>query len=192
LFLEIEKVEMMAMPLSLRSEQHQRIILVGLMGCGKSTVGRLLAQRLNRRFFDSDAEIVRATGVEISTIFEVEGEKAFRARETSAIRSLLEEGSDVVLATGGGAVVLSENRALLRSAGVVVYIHAHPRALWRRLSSARGRPLLAGDPLNRLETLYVARDAWYRETAHRTVHVEGEQPGAVATAIQRMLHLEDS
>ena len=145
------------------------IFLVGLMGAGKTTVGRLLARRLKLRFFDSDQEIERRCGVKIPVIFELEGEAGFRAREEQVIGELTAlEG--IVLATGGGAVLASENRRHLAARGTVVYLNARPEDLYERVRQDRNRPLLAtADPLARLRELHAQRDALYREAAHLVV-----------------------
>lgn len=141
------------------------LILVGMMGAGKTTVGRVLARRLKRTFHDSDEEIERRCGVRIPVIFDIEGEAGFRARETQAIAQLCAL-HNVVLATGGGAVLAEENRRHLAAGGTVVYLHARPGHLWQRVRHDRNRPLLATpDPQGRLEELYAARDPLYREIA---------------------------
>jgi shikimate kinase len=146
-------------------KSEDNIVLVGMMGAGKSTVGRLLARRLKRRFYDSDTEIERRCGVRIAVIFDIEGEAGFRARETQAVAELCAQ-SGVVLATGGGAVLAAENRACLKACGKVVYLHAVPPDLWMRVRHDRNRPLLAGaDPEAKLAALYAQRDPLYREVA---------------------------
>lgn len=150
-------------------EQHRNIYLVGLMGAGKTTVGRMLAKRLGRPFLDSDHEIVERTGVPIPTIFEIEGEDGFRRREAQTIHDLT-AGADLVLATGGGVVINPENRRRLHETGWVVYLNVPPRLLYERTRHDRNRPLLqVEDPLARLEELHAVRDPLYRETAHMVV-----------------------
>jgi shikimate kinase len=146
-------------------KQGSNLILVGMMGAGKTTVGRLLARRLKRPFYDSDQEIERRCGVRIPVIFDIEGEAGFRAREAQVIAEICAlEG--VVLATGGGAVLSEENRRRLAAGGTVVYLHARPGHLWLRVRHDRNRPLLAtADPQKKLEELYAARDPLYRELA---------------------------
>lgn len=141
------------------------IFLVGLMGAGKTTVGRLLARRLKLRFFDSDLEIERRCGVKIRVIFEIEGEAGFRGREEQVIAELAAmEG--IVLATGGGAVLARDNRRRLAAGGTVVYLNARPEDLYERIRTDRNRPLLAtADPLVRLRELHAERDALYRSVA---------------------------
>ena len=139
------------------------------MGAGKTTVGRQLARRLGRQFFDSDHEIVERTGVPIPTIFEIEGEDGFRKRESQAIEELT-ACSDIVLATGGGVVLNPENRRRLHETGWVVYLDVPPVLLYERTRHDRNRPLLhVDDPLARLEDLHAQRSPLYRETAHIVV-----------------------
>jgi shikimate kinase len=145
------------------------IYLVGMMGCGKTTVGRQLAKRLGRSFADTDHEIEARTGVRIPTIFEIEGEAGFRRRETQVIAELATE-HDLVLATGGGAILDPANRAALAASGVVVYLNAPPNLLFERTRHDRNRPLLrVADPLAKISELFVVRDPLYREVAHVVV-----------------------
>ncbi len=139
------------------------------MGCGKTTVGRQLAKRLGRSFADTDHEIEARTGVRIPTIFEIEGEAGFRRRETQVIAELATE-HDLVLATGGGAILDPANRAALAASGVVVYLNAPPNLLFERTRHDRNRPLLrVADPLAKISELFVVRDPLYREVAHVVV-----------------------
>ena len=149
--------------------KHENLYLVGMMGAGKTTVGRSLARRLKLRFFDSDQEIEARCGVKIPVIWEIEGEAGFRAREAQAIAELsVLDG--IVLATGGGAVLAKENRALLSERGTVVYLRATPEHLYERVRQDRNRPLLAtADPLARLRALYLERDPLYRSVADLVV-----------------------
>lgn len=136
------------------------------MGAGKTTVGRQLAKRLARPFFDSDHEIVERTGVPIPTIFEIEGEEGFRRREVQTIHELT-ESAGIVMATGGGVVLNPENRKRLHDTGWVVYLNVPPALLFERTRHDRNRPLLhVADPLVKLEELHALRDPLYRETAH--------------------------
>ena len=141
------------------------VFLVGMMGAGKSTAGRLLARRLKREFHDTDHEVERRCGVKIPLIFDIEGEKGFRAREAAVVAELTAR-PEVVLATGGGAVLDPASRRLLAERGTVVYLHAPPAALYERVRQDRNRPLLAiADPEARLAQLYAERDPLYREVA---------------------------
>lgn len=136
-----------------------------MMGAGKTTVGRLLARRLKRAFYDSDEEIERRCGVRIPVIFDIEGEAGFRARETQVIAELCAL-DNAVLATGGGVVLAEENRRRIAARGTVVYLHARPSHLWQRVRHDRNRPLLATtDPQKKIEQLYAQRDPLYREVA---------------------------
>jgi shikimate kinase len=162
---------------------EDNIVLVGMMGAGKTTVGRLLARRLKRDFYDSDEEIERRCGVRIPVIFDIEGEAGFRARETQVIADLcaLERA---VLATGGGAVLAEENRRRLGERGAVVYLHARPAQLWQRVRHDRNRPLLATpDPQKTLEDLYAVRDPLYREVAHLVLDTGRQSAGSLAKEI---------
>jgi len=141
------------------------LFLVGMMGAGKTTIGRLLARRMKRAFVDSDHEIEQRCGVSVPVIFDIEGEPGFRAREAQMIAELTaREG--IVLATGGGAVLDAESRQRLAARGTVVYLHASPADLYERVRHDKNRPLLAtAVPLARLESLYAERDPLYREVA---------------------------
>jgi shikimate kinase len=159
------------------------VFLVGMMGAGKTTVGRRLARRLGRAFLDADRELEARLGVPIATIFELEGEAGFRRRESALIDELTRRG-DCVLATGGGAVLDPENRAALRARGRVVYLRASVGDLWHRLRRDTVRPLLrAPDPRARVESLLAARDPLYRETAHFVVDTGRQPVGQVVDAI---------
>jgi shikimate kinase len=145
------------------------IFLVGMMGAGKTTVGRQLAKLLGKAFHDCDHEIESRTGVRVSVIFEIEGESGFRKRETEELGRLTAL-PNVVLATGGGAVLDPENRELLRTRGFVIYLHAQPKDLWQRTRHDKSRPLLqTPDPRASVEELYRVRDALYREVADLVV-----------------------
>ena len=139
------------------------------MGAGKSTVGRVLARKLNSRFVDSDHALEERCGVKIPTIFEMEGEAGFHKREAQIIEELTQE-KGLILATGGGSVLLPENRRALSERGTVVYLHANPIELWHRTKGGEGRPLLQnGDPKAILENLYALRDPLYREIADHII-----------------------
>lgn len=156
------------------------LILVGMMGAGKTTVGRLLARRLKRRFYDSDVEVERRCGVRISVIFDIEGEAGFRSREMQVIAELCAL-DNTVIATGGGAVLAAENRRAMTARGSVVYLHAHPAQLWQRVRHDRNRPLLATpDPEKKLEELYAQRDPLYREVADLVVDTGKQSVQALA------------
>ena len=143
----------------------ENIYLVGLMGAGKTAVGRALAKHLGKEFFDTDQEIERATGVRIPLIFDIEGEAGFRARESKVLGELTQH-TNIVLATGGGAVLSEHNRRLLTRRGTVVYLRATVADLAKRTRNDRNRPLLSvPDPLVVLQRLHEERDQLYREVA---------------------------
>lgn len=150
-------------------ETSGNIFLVGMMGAGKTTVGKLLANFLNKTFLDSDREIQKRTGVSIPVIFEIEGEAGFRKREAEILLELVKTGN-IVLATGGGAVLSIQNREMLMHNGTVIYLRATVDDLWRRTRQDKNRPLLqTADPRRRLTELYAQRDPLYCETAHIVV-----------------------
>jgi 3-dehydroquinate synthase len=145
--------------------KNNNIFLVGLMGAGKTTIGRMLARRLGMRFADSDHEIEARTGASVPWIFEIEGEASFRRREADMIREL-SAGSGLVLATGGGAVLNPESRRLLAERGTVVYLRASVNSILQRTSHDKNRPLLqTADPRRKLEDLTSQREPLYREIA---------------------------
>ena len=151
------------------------ICLVGMMGAGKTTVGKRLARRLGWDFIDADRELEARLGVSIPTIFELEGEAGFRRREAEVIADLTER-SETVLATGGGAVILPDNRRLLQERGHVIYLRASVPDLWHRLRRDTSRPLLrTPNPRARIEALVREREPMYQEVAHQVVET-GRQP----------------
>jgi shikimate kinase len=148
------------------------LFLVGLMGAGKSTLGRQLARRLALRFVDADHELEQRLGVTIPTIFEIEGEEGFRDREEAVIADLTRL-TGIVLATGGGAILREASRTRLKENGTVIYLYAPPETLWERVRNARHRPMLqAPDPRLRLTELFTQRDPLYREVADHVVPSE--------------------
>ncbi len=153
------------------------------MGVGKTTIGRQLAKHLCLDFTDSDHEIERRTGVDIPLIFEIEGEAGFRKRE-SAIISELTEREGIVLATGGGAILDSENRSLLSARGFVVYLSAPIEQLLKRTAHDSNRPLLqTNDPKKQLEQLMVEREPLYQSTADLVIHSDQGSPHKVVKQI---------
>ena len=163
------------------------IFLVGPMGSGKTAVGRRLAERLGLPFADSDAEIEARTGVDITYIFEREGEAGFRIRERDVIDELTARDG-IVLATGGGAILLAENREHMSTRGTVVFLDATIEQQIQRTRRGRNRPLLAtDDPRVKLEGLMLVRDPLYRSIAAITVRTDGRHLTAVAEEIARAL-----
>ena len=163
------------------------IFLVGMMGAGKTSVGRVLAKRLNKIFHDSDHVIEERTGVKIPVIFEIEGEPGFRHRE-SAVLDELTALDEVVLATGGGAVLAQENRDRLRTRGTVVYLRASVKDLLNRTRHDKNRPLLqTADPRARLNELYEMRDPLYREVAHVTIDTGSQSLTTLVNRLHQVL-----
>ena len=174
-----------------RVAPEANIFLVGLMGAGKTSVGRLLARRLGKTFYDCDHEVERAAGVRIPVIFEIEGEAGFRARESRMIGELC-AAKGVVLATGGGAVLAPENRKVLSEHGTVVYLRASPHDLYQRTRHDRNRPLLqTADPLAKLTELYAQRDPLYREVADVIIDTGNQSVSSLAHRLeQKLVQLE--
>lgn len=163
------------------------IILVGPMGAGKSTIGRLLAKELRLPFRDSDREIEQRTGASIPLIFDVEGEQGFREREHAAIKELCQM-SGVVLATGGGAVLRPENRQMLRAGGRVIYLCTSVEQQLDRTSRDRNRPLLqTSNPREILTGLMAVRDPLYREVADLIIQTDERPPRLVVAQILEQL-----
>jgi shikimate kinase len=163
------------------------VYLIGPMGSGKTAVGKQLARMLRLAFFDSDVEIERRTGVDIPYIFEKEGEMGFRERERDAIHALTEL-DNVVIATGGGAVLLEENRTRLSQTGRVVYLKTGVAQQLERTRHGRQRPLLyTDDPEAKLRELMDRRAPLYESIAAMTVETDGRHVRAVADEILQLL-----
>lgn len=160
------------------------VFLVGMMGAGKTTLGKALARRTGQEFIDTDRLLVERTGVPIATIFEFEGEPGFRQRESALIGELAAR-SGCVIATGGGAVLAEENRRAMRRAGTVVYLRARLESLWERTRHDSSRPLLAtADPRGTLAALLEQRDPLYRDAAHIVVDTASQ---SAITLVNRVL-----
>lgn len=163
--------------------RKNNVFLIGPMGSGKTAVGKHLARLMRAPFRDSDAEIEHRTGVDISYIFSREGEAGFRQREREVIEDLTRE-TPVVLATGGGAILLPENRAVLRDRGFVVYLETSLEQQAERVRQGRNRPLLHDvDPLTKLTELMAVRAPLYQELANFTIATDGRKVHVVADAI---------
>ncbi len=148
------------------SALQSSIVLIGMMGAGKTTLGRRLANELGREFIDLDREIERRTGVTVATIFEIEGEADFRVREAQLLAEVIRRPDHLVIATGGGVVMQPMNRARLMACPCVVYLRVEPEVLLARTRHDRSRPLLqVPDPLARIRQLVNQREPLYREVA---------------------------
>ena len=166
---------------------RDNIFLVGLMGAGKTSVGRMLAKRMGTDFYDTDVEVESATGVKIPVIFDIEGESGFRGREEKMIEKLTAMHG-IVLATGGGAVLSPANRDRLKQHGLVIYLRAAPEDLWRRTRRDRNRPLLqTPNPLEKLKELHAQRDPLYAEVADLIVDTGAQSVGNLTSQIQKLL-----
>jgi shikimate kinase len=160
------------------------VYLVGMMGAGKTTIGKALAHKTGQEFIDTDRILVERTGVPVATIFEIEGEEGFRRRESAVIAELAGR-SGCVVATGGGAVLAEENRRAMRASGTVVYLRARLENLWERTRHDASRPLLATpDPKATLATLLERRDPLYREAAHLVIETSSQ---AASTLVGRVV-----
>ncbi len=168
-----------------RDDQH--LVLVGLMGSGKSTVGRVLAERLGRPLYDSDAMIEERTGRTVREIFAADGEPAFRVLETAALTEALRSEVPCIVAAAGGVVLAEDNRRLLRESGAkVVWLAADPAVLVERVRSGGHRPALDDDPAGTLLRMQHEREALYREVADLVITVDGTRTvGDVAEAVLR-------
>lgn len=152
----------------------KRIILMGFMGAGKTTIGKALAKVLDFELIDTDERIEQEQGRKISDIFEKDGESAFRDMETELLKDLAESRDDFILSIGGGMPVREENRRLLREIGTVIYLKTSKEEIIRRVAGDTGRPLLQGGALEeKVTALMNARAHIYGETAHREIVTDG-------------------
>jgi shikimate kinase len=161
----------------------ERILLIGMMGSGKSTTGHRLAERLGWTYLDSDEEILRRTGRTVPEIWHEQGESSFRAQETAVLEDAVKADGPAVVAVAGGAVLDPGNRERIRDAGLVVWLRAATATLVARVGTGTGRPLLDGDPATALRTLYEARRPVYQDLAEVVVDVDDRTPDQVVDAI---------
>ena len=165
----------------------RNIFLIGPMGVGKSTIGRVLADQVGLAFYDSDREIEASTGADIPWIFDVEGESGFRARESRMIQELTAHDG-IVLATGGGSVLAQENRECLSERGIVVYLRASIAQQFERTARDKNRPLLmTPDPEAKIRELMKIREPLYQEVADIIVNTNRRSPRSVSAEIVRKL-----
>ena len=165
----------------------KNIVLVGLMGAGKSTVGRHLAKRLKMEFHDSDHAIEERTGVNISTIFEIEGEKGFRIREEQMIAELCQH-ENIILATGGGSILSATTREIIQETSDVIYLSTTAEQLFMRIRHDKSRPLMQTDkPLDTLKNLLKEREPYYREVASSIIKTGQQKINVVIQEIIKSL-----
>jgi shikimate kinase len=162
---------------------HDRVLLIGMMGVGKSTVGHAVAGRLGWPYLDSDEWVERHTGKTVPEIFATEGEPAFRAQETAALQAAATSDGPLVVGVAGGAVIDAANRALIRDAGLVVWLRADILTLAKRVGDGHGRPLLGDDPEAALKRLYPERRPLYDELADFAVDVDQLTPNEITDKI---------
>jgi shikimate kinase len=162
----------------------EHIFIVGMMGSGKTTIGRLLAKRLGWRHLDSDEQVGRDTGQTVPEIFAQRGEPAFRAAEARALAAAAVADTPTVVSVAGGAVLDPDNRHVLRRGGVVVWLRAGVETLAQRVGDGAGRPLLGDDPAAALRHLYAERRPVYQDLAQAVVDVDGVD---VRTVVDRVL-----
>ncbi len=168
--------------------QHSSIILVGPMGAGKSTIGRLIAVKLGYDFLDTDHVIEEKTGADIAWIFDVEGEAGFRDRETQVLKELSALRSTVI-ATGGGIVVREDNRRLLAKHSAVIYLKASLQQLVSRTAKDKKRPLLqVEDPVAKIKSLLSEREAFYSEVSGYVVETDRHSPRSTVQSIIKLLN----
>ena len=168
--------------------QKGNIILIGPMGSGKTSTGRMLAKEMGYAFADTDEEVTKRTGVSIAYIFDVEGEEGFRKRECLALKECLND-NNMILSTGGGIVLSKENRDLLQDRGTVVYLQTSIRSQVKRTASTNNRPLLQNkDPEETLEKLMLTRAPLYEEIADITIMTDNKSLQEMSKEIQRAIN----
>lgn len=162
------------------------VILIGFMGCGKTTVGLRLSYRLRRAVIDTDKEIEKEEKRAISDIFATDGEGYFRDKETACLQKLIESTSNQIISVGGGLPLREENRRLLHELGQVFYLCAKGETIYERLKDDTTRPLLqGGDPLTKIETLLQERDPYYRAAADVVIAVDGKSFSEILDEIEK-------
>lgn len=163
----------------------ENVILIGFMGCGKTTVGLKLSYRLRRTVIDTDKEIEREEKRTISDIFATDGEPCFRDMETACLKRLLESTDGRIISVGGGLPMREENRELLHELGQVFYLRAKGETIYERLKGDTTRPLLQGDdPLTKIRTLLSERDPYYRAAADVVITVDGKSFDQILNEIE--------
>ncbi len=166
-----------------RRDEPGRILLVGMMGAGKTTTGRMVAEALGWDYLDSDVEVEKKTGLTVPALFARDGEAAFRDAEAEVLREACARTDPVVVSVAGGAVLRPETRDLLRASGRVIWLRARPATLAARVGDGVGRPLLGEDPGSSLLALEAVRRPLYAEVADETIDVDDLSPDTVGGRI---------
>ena len=167
----------------------RNIFLIGPMGSGKTTIGRQLASRIGKEFYDTDKEIEKRTGVDVARIFEIEGEDGFRARETKMLKDLVSK-NDTIIATGGGSILVEENRNCIKENGQVVYLKSSSQKLYDRTARDKKRPLLnTDDRMATIEELLKIRGPFYEAAADVIVSTDDEPVQQIMNKIINCLKL---
>ncbi len=169
-----------------------RCALVGMPGSGKSTVGRQLAHRAGVPFIDLDHRLEKLLGTTIRSFFEAQGEARFRDLEAQVLADVAQQPGGIVLSTGGGAVLRADNRAVLRQFGNVLYLRASPEEIYKRVKHDKTRPLLQGNPMEKLRELYAQRDPLYRETAHYFIETGRPSVSTLVNMVMMQLEMAES
>jgi shikimate kinase len=169
----------------------RHLVLVGLMGVGKSTVGRICAERLHRAFVDTDELVVEISGRSVAELF-AQGESEFRRWERQAVEQTAASDEPLVVSCGGGVVLDPRNRSALRATGMVVWLRAAPETLLARVGDGSGRPLLAGDPGSALRRLASEREPAYRAAAHEIVDTDARTLEDVTNSVLAAARIEST
>ena len=186
--METSRSKALHQTLLLLSVNKPHLILIGLMGVGKSTIGRQLAACMNMTFIDTDHVIESEQALSISGLFEQRGEVAFRRLEKEALKDLVQISTPQVIATGGGMVIQKENRVCMQKHGLVLWLNVEPEAIYQRLRHNKSRPLLQQtDALQKLQDLYVQREVWYRSCCDLEIKSGGLIPRQVVDQITRFV-----
>src|SRR6056300_1250791 len=168
------------------------IYLIGLMGSGKTTLGKSLAKKLNRPFIDTDQLIEQKSGVDVSLIFEFEGEIGFRERETKLLSEIALK-KDQIISTGGGIILSKYNRDIIANSGIIFYLKTQPAELVMRLQNDKTRPLLKGTNVKeKLNNLYAERSALYEMTADYVIETKNKRIAQIVTYIEEIISAHEN